>query len=841
MASIDYQEARKEVEKIFRAESGRRKIVFWYDAPANFKEDIVVDSFDFCRLLVCENNEFYIKKIIERDDLESNILVYIPAEKPADKDNWLLDILLYSEEYYADTVALTMRHLGLSNPDLRKVIEKHTKFFDSVQRIKKLENYIDINDQMSSRNFMLAMMCVLVKASVRTVEAIVTELVFDNVEQTKYKEIVKYGFEELLWNLIGEEYGYSGNQKLDLFVKKCLFTSMLEQGTHFKQLPSFYMQFVVDGEEKNGARSFVHHIKQDPRYSVLQLSTATDLKIEGLLSTSELQGFGAVDTFECIDNAIIKRISESLQSGSLEYDTFDKILIERKNSMWFENHMNEYMFLQATISFLRKIDKPIIHDLTAEEYIKLYVENYYQIDAYYRHACESVERIENPISEIEGLARRVEYIYEQRYLDVIGGEYSKALQKHGEWSFAGIRKSYEFYQYIQREQYKKLFVIISDGMRYEIGQELYDTIKSDAKLRGEVTLDYAMSSLPSETRFGMAALLPHETTTYNNGNVLVNGMPTNSLAARNEILQKKNSSYSAISYETINRFSRDELREYMADKSLVYIYHNVIDNAGEHDESRLFSEIPKAVRELSTLVKRLYNHLQISNFFITADHGFLYRQNQIYESQKYGNVVSQKPLEASKRYVICGDNEVDIPYSSSFALDNLTNDDLHVVVPFSYDLFKTQGAGIQYVHGGASLQETIVPIIHVSGLNENKGKKLSRPVGVRLKSVVRKITNRSFSLDFEQYEKVEDKVQPIRCETYFVDEDGNKVSGVYRFVANSTSNDAETRVTKIRFVLNNTEFDRNKRYYLILRDMENASEYIEREQFIIDILGFRTF
>ena len=81
----------------------------------------------------------------------------------------------------------------------------------------------------------------------------------------------------------------------------------------------------------------------------------------------------------------------------------------------------------------------------------------------------------------------------------------------------------------------------------------------------------------------------------------------------------------------------------------------------------------------------------------------------------------------------------------------------------------------------------------------------------------------------------------IRCETYFVDEDGNKVSGEYRFIANSTSDDAMTRVTKIRFTLKNMEFDRNKRYYLILRNMENASEYIEREQFIIDILGFKPF
>ena len=45
MASIDYQEARKEIIKAFRAQAGGgRKILFWYDAPAIFKEDIMAES-----------------------------------------------------------------------------------------------------------------------------------------------------------------------------------------------------------------------------------------------------------------------------------------------------------------------------------------------------------------------------------------------------------------------------------------------------------------------------------------------------------------------------------------------------------------------------------------------------------------------------------------------------------------------------------------------------------------------------------------------------------------------------------------------------------------------------
>lgn len=53
MASIDYQGAREELKRIFLKDKELgRKIVFWYDPPANFKEDLMNDNLDFCRLLV---------------------------------------------------------------------------------------------------------------------------------------------------------------------------------------------------------------------------------------------------------------------------------------------------------------------------------------------------------------------------------------------------------------------------------------------------------------------------------------------------------------------------------------------------------------------------------------------------------------------------------------------------------------------------------------------------------------------------------------------------------------------------------------------------------------------
>lgn len=232
---------------------------------------------------------------------------------------------------------------------------------------------------------MLAMMSVLVKASVRSIEAVLTELVFDNSEAAKYKELCKFGFEDFLWDEIAKEYDYSGDQKIESLNKKFLFTAMLEQDVELGTLPSFYKQFIIEGEGKNGAKSFVHHLKQDSRYRQLQLNVATDLKIDGLFSARDIGCVGTSDIFECTENYVIKKISESLLSGSLDYDVFVKVINDRNNSMWQAEYRHEYEFLRSAIEFLRLLEHNIPQDLTAVEYIKLYANSLYKVDMYYRH------------------------------------------------------------------------------------------------------------------------------------------------------------------------------------------------------------------------------------------------------------------------------------------------------------------------------------------------------------------------------------------------------------------------------------------------------------------------
>lgn len=849
MASIDYQGAKAEIEAIFAKADAQRKIIFWYDAPGNFKDDIAGDTFANCRVLICDRNEFVIKRTIEHEDLTSNFLIYAPQERPADTENWLLDILMYSEEYYADTTALAMRRLGVSNTDLRKVIENHVKFFDGDARTKKLSSYIQINDNTTDNELRIAMMAVITKAASNTIESILTELVFESSDHTKYNELTKYRFEDYFWNLICENYNYDGDLKIETLIKRFMFTHFIEQtigqnkdsANPFENMPSFYKQFLITGKGVNDAKFFVDRIKTDKRYEELQGGLALDMKIEGLIATKDISAIQFADTFDCLGIDIIEKIASSLTSGSLEFDSFERVIMNRVNSMWYSKHENEYGVLLFAVRFLRDVDKHIFIGLSATEYIQKYVEEYYKIDTEYRKVVTYFRQIENLSLEFERLMDVVENTYQIKFMDVLGPEYSKALSQLSSWEFIGSDLTENFYQKLQRNPTKKMFVIISDALRYEIGHEVCERIKSNKVLKGGVDIDYMISPLPSVTAFGMASLLPHRTIEYADKQVFVDGMPTNSTLARDAILKAKNGSYAAISYSEINEFNQKELRQYCSDKTLVYIYHDVMDNAGEHNESKVFDVAESCVTEIVNLVKKLYNNLQITNFYITADHGFIYRKNEILEANKYSNIVSLNATEISKRYLITDDDSVSVPYTTEIRLGRVSDGRYRVISPWGYDLFKTQGNGIQYVHGGTSLQETIVPLIHVSELRSKSGAEKVRPVGVRLKSITRKITNRSFTLEFEQTEKVEERKQQITCETYIIAENGEKVSNEYKFVANSSSDDQSTRITKIRFTLRNIQFDRNKPYFLVLKDIDSDDEYIEREQFTIDIIQFKMF
>jgi hypothetical protein len=278
----------------------------------------------------------------------------------------------------------------------------------------------------------------------------------------------------------------------------------------------------------------------------------------------------------------------------------------------------------------------------------------------------------------------------------------------------------------------------------------------------------------------------------------------------------------------------------MRDKSVVYIYHDTIDNAGEHDENNVFAACDKAIEQIVSLIKKLYNVLQISNYIVTSDHGFIYRNKKIDESSKYKSISFMGIDDYSQRYAIVHD-DTELSFTNRFSMGYLGDCDSKVIVPYGYDLFKKAGGGIQYIHGGASLQEIITPIVTLSEMRSSASVNIVEPVKVRLKSVIRKIMNKSFPLQFEQCEKVEDKKKEANVKVYFIDEDRNVISDEKIFIANKTTDNLNDRTIEMRFLLKNQNYDRDKRYYLVMEDAETGNELCQEIPFVIDIVKFKMF
>lgn len=78
------------------------------------------------------------------------------------------------------------------------------------------------------------------------------------------------------------------------------------------------------------------------------------------------------------------------------------------------------------------------------------------------------------------------------------------------WTIAGIPSQTEFYARNVKtvtDAHKKIAVIISDALRYEVAEEFCRKLNEQS--RWTASMAAQLSTLPSYTQLGMAALLPH--------------------------------------------------------------------------------------------------------------------------------------------------------------------------------------------------------------------------------------------------------------------------------------------------------------------------------------------
>ena len=75
---------------------------------------------------------------------------------------------------------------------------------------------------------------------------------------------------------------------------------------------------------------------------------------------------------------------------------------------------------------------------------------------------------------------------------------------------------------------------------------------------------------------------------------------------------------------------RNQARDLVKSCSVLYIYHNSIDETGDAavSERNTFDACQSAIADLVKAIKKLAN-ANVSNMIVTADHGFLYQDHAV--------------------------------------------------------------------------------------------------------------------------------------------------------------------------------------------------------------------
>ena len=151
------------------------------------------------------------------------------------------------------------------------------------------------------------------------------------------------------------------------------------------------------------------------------------------------------------------------------------------------------------------------------------------------------------------------------------------------------------------------------------------------------------------------------------------------------------------------------------------------------------------------------------------------------------------------------------------------------------------GGGLNFVHGGVSLQEMVVPVISYHFLRNdskeyrhNRGRYDTKPVSIGLLSVSRKISNMTFALSFYQKEAVSENREKASYLLYFADSSGRQISGTQKIIADRTSREGQERTFRCTFNLKPLPFHSTEVYYLVIAD-EGGAAPPQREEFQIDI------
>jgi len=848
------------LERIFNEESAR--IVFWNDPDREFLAVLpflYLEGVSTIRLDQVGALEAKIR--IERDEPSTRFLLYSPTEEPDFEDDWLLDIRLYARSFRADRASLLLDDLGLTRQHLRQHLSERRKFCDNKDRLKKLQAFVAADD--TEADLDRKMIAVVAKADqpewftiFRTLFHAYTETEpgqeFDlDLPPPAWEQVEKFDLDAPFWQAAKTLFGYS--EEIPSLRNLLIRMFVTDFAHHLKgEVPIAFQNLVLP---TSGRRNVIVCLAQwrdsaskGSSYDRLVADTARRIKLEDHLQSRELDALIDVMTFFDVEKAIVRSLRDRVTSTAqtINADEVRVIASRRQGGHWASptsvgwSKIPRKALHAAYDALVAAADFYAIRNLysggfvfeSARALYQAYEKELYRFDQLYRLVCEAADQAEaQGWGLLKPLREAIEAVYTHWYLTKLSlawGQFVGPLLE--KWQIERVPSQERFYEKFVRPRLeeadrRRVFVVISDGFRYEAAQELAREL--NGKYRFQAELSTQLGVLPSYTALGMAALLPHRTLGYkpDAGDVLVDGMATASLLQRNEVLAREEGL--AIKADELLALKKEEGRDLVKTKQVVYIYHNTIDATGDEakTEKETFQAVRRAIDEVASIVGYVMNNLNGTYILVTADHGFLFSESAPSEPEK--SHLDEKPEGAvilNKRYIL-GRHlpHLEGVWHGWTAKTAAPTGDMEFLIPRGVNRFHFVG-GARYVHGGTMPQEVVVPVITVKQIKGKAAEETKvKPVVVHVLGANHRITTNRYRFEFLQMEPISDRVKPATLKVA-VYEGEEPVTNIETLKFDSTSGNMDERKKTVSLVLRDRMYNKSTPYRLVLGDAETGIE-----------------
>ena len=720
------------------------KFLFFFDESREFLEEVKSLAIPNIHVEFYTESAFTIKCKLLNELIDSKVLLYLPMAHPNTQEEYhqfpLLGLLLANKELKLDNIGEFMEKYGLQRHQ-KALVTKYMKElkYSGVQMVcEPIFNTYKFEEPAIQRGLISSLL------KFKTIEnwsLIISKLLTllvakDDSELNKVLvKIADLKLQDIMIQQASEITSYvmkSLSRDELMQAARCIFYNKITQTIATVSNLDPYASFKIkDQTQIVRLNQLLNEIEMNIHLSssfneVMQL-VGNDIKGDKLIDIYGLDANFAEFSLSMIW-AVINSLHKQIEDAPEEViKKLDNISIQETLDEGMQNFLKYLTHMAKLHQMINGISSYILNK--PEDYLKAYSEEFYFIDSLYRKAIKAYKLIDRselpPTIPLDDLHLTLNNRYEA-HTDRLNREWLKCLNLFDfDYNKIPVLKQYDFFKNEIEPLNQKVVVFISDALRYEVAHELLSELHSDVKNTAKIK--YMIASIPSKTNIGMAQLLPSGDLVYNNGEITNSSISTEGLHNRSTILQKFKSDSLAVQFSEITSNSQEKNREIFKN-AIVYVYHDIIDSTGDKraSERRTFDVVPEAIDEIKRMVKSLHATYNVSKVIITADHGFLYNDRKI-EDKDLEPITDPNPMTAHNRYFISSSkSQQPLGYSIPLSKTTAFKDAVFITTPFSVNRYKgISGVGHQFVHGGGSLQEVVVPVIESSRKREEVVTKVS--------------------------------------------------------------------------------------------------------------------